>query len=584
MKHHIPGKDAALEDSIQHMQQQLRDIGFDIEEHAWLNPIPDVWSVHIRDKNCPMLFTNGKGKSKLAALASALGEFFERLNCNYFFADYYLGKEIAESTFVHYPNEVWLDPNQVNIQQQLMDERLWDFYEVSLDDCEDGERTCLDQLIDINSGNPERGICALPFSRQRDQQTVYIPANIIGNLYVSNGMSSGNTIPEARVQALSEIFERWVKFKVIAEGICLPDIPESVLSRYPNIVAGVKSLEDAGYRILLKDASLGGHYPVINVTLINPKDQGCYASFGAHPQFYVALERTLTELLQGRALDALDGFSAPDFDLEEVASNENLETHFIDSSGSLHWNFLSKQADYDFVDWDFGGTTEQEFQTLCDKIHQLDTDIYIADYQHLGMYGCRIIAPGLSEIYAVDDLRWDNNNAGIPYRDVLSQIEQQDDEILSDLLYGLEEQQFDNAEPVAALIGLAPDPQTHWEHLRIGELKLRLALACKDWDLAIESCEWIRHFGQLPEQQLKSYFCLENLINLLEAEADLDDYDTNLNALFGEEILQTAKQWLNGENLWQGLEGLGGNFEISKKHQQLLAAYAKLQEQKRLNS
>jgi ribosomal protein S12 methylthiotransferase accessory factor len=35
--------------------------------------------------------------------------------------------------------------------------------------------------------------------------------NIIGNLYVSNGMSAGNTITEARVQALSEIFERSVK-------------------------------------------------------------------------------------------------------------------------------------------------------------------------------------------------------------------------------------------------------------------------------------------------------------------------------------------------------------------------------------
>ncbi len=55
-------------------------------------------------------------------------------------------------------------------------------------------------LIDLQSGNDDRGICALPFTRQSDEQTVYIPMNIVGNLYVSNGMSAGNTRNEARVQ------------------------------------------------------------------------------------------------------------------------------------------------------------------------------------------------------------------------------------------------------------------------------------------------------------------------------------------------------------------------------------------------
>ena len=64
-------------------------------------------------------------------------------------------------------------------------------------------------------------------------------------------------------------------------------------------------MRNAGFGILVKDASLGGQYPVMNVTLLNPGDQGCFSSFGAHPRFAIALERALTELLQGRALDAL---------------------------------------------------------------------------------------------------------------------------------------------------------------------------------------------------------------------------------------------------------------------------------------
>ena len=49
----ILGKDAALEDSISKFQQKLTALGFNIEEASWLNPVPNVWSVHIRDKDCP---------------------------------------------------------------------------------------------------------------------------------------------------------------------------------------------------------------------------------------------------------------------------------------------------------------------------------------------------------------------------------------------------------------------------------------------------------------------------------------------------------------------------------------------------
>jgi ribosomal protein S12 methylthiotransferase accessory factor len=210
--------------------------------------------------------------------------------------------------------------------------------------------------VDFNSGNVERGICAIPYERQRDGETAYIPVNIIGNLYVSNGMSAGNTALEARAQALSEIFERHVKAKIISEGICLPDVPEAVINRYPRIAAGIEALRAAGFGILVKDASLGGKYPVMNVTLLHPEDQGCFASFGAHPRFEVALERALTELLQGRALDTLGGFPAPTFDLEEAASAPNIEIHFVDSSGVIHWEFLGQIPDYVFVDWNFANT------------------------------------------------------------------------------------------------------------------------------------------------------------------------------------------------------------------------------------
>ncbi len=79
----------------------------------------------------------------------------------------------------------------------LLDDRLRAFYDP------ENELTG-SMLIDLQSGNEDRGICGLPFTRQSDNQTVYIPMNIIGNLYVSNGMSAGNTAPEARVWFIIE--------------------------------------------------------------------------------------------------------------------------------------------------------------------------------------------------------------------------------------------------------------------------------------------------------------------------------------------------------------------------------------------
>src|SRR5689334_597450 len=153
--------------------------------------------------------------------------------------------------------------------------------------------------------------------------------NIIGNLYVSNGMSAGNTANEVRVQVLSEVFERYIKNRIIAEAISLPAIPDEVMQRYPDVIEAIARLEAEGFPIFAYDASLGGNYPVICVVLFNPANGTCFASFGAHPDFGVALERTVTELLQGRSLKDLDVFTPPTFDDEEVAEHANLETHFI---------------------------------------------------------------------------------------------------------------------------------------------------------------------------------------------------------------------------------------------------------------
>ena len=576
----IPGKDAALEDSISRFQQKLSDLGFNIEEASWLNPVPHVWSIHIRDRDCPLCFTNGKGASKKAALASALGEYFERLSTNYFFADFYLGKAIAEGDFVHYPNEKWFPiPEDDLLPEGILDERLLAFYDP------ENELVASD-LVDLQSGNAARGICSLPFTRQSDLETVYIPMNIIGNLYVSNGMSAGNTANEARVQALSEVFERSVKNRIIAESISLPEIPAEVLNRYPGVVEAIAKLEEEGFPILSYDASLGGKYPVICVVLFNPSNGTCFASFGAHPDFGVALERTVTELLQGRSLKDLDVFTAPTFDDEEVAEHTNLETHFIDSSGLISWDMFKQEADYPFVDWSFKGTTEEEFATLMAIFKQEDAEVYIADYEHLGVYACRILVPGMSDIYPAEDLLMANNTMGVHLRDTLLTLPESDwqPEQYLELIQTLDDEGLDDFARVRELLGIASGKDNGWYTLRVGELKSMLALAGGDLEQALIWVEWTQDFNSsvFTAKQANYYRCLQTLL-LLTQEPDRDpaQYYNAFVKMYGQEAVEAASAAIAGEERFNGLFSVDEDLKALPAHQALLGAYAKLQAAKR---
>ena len=572
-EHFIPGKDASLEASIARMQSKLAEIGFQVEERSWLHPVDGLWSVHIADRDCPLLFTNGKGASQLAAQASALGEFFERLSTNYFWSHYFLGEEFASHRYTHYPEERWFsfDPDHGGWPEELLTPDLHELYNPD-------NAIPAQALVDRNSGNIERGICALPFSRVSDDETIWVPVNIIGNLYVSNGMSAGNSKEEARAQALSEIVERYIKFRVIREGLCLPDVPETVLARFPQLAADIRDLRAAGFGILVKDASLGGRYPVACVTLLNPGDQGCYASFGAHPRFEIALERALTELLQGRALDALGGFPEPGFDLDEVASAPNLEIHFVDSSGVIHWNFLGNAPDFEFADWNFSSSTREDYACLVEMIQEDGFEIYVADYTHLGMYACRMIVPGMSEIYPFDDLEYENNSFGNEIREPVLFLPELDDEECEALLDTLNDSGIDDQRPVSALIGLAPDAGSFWEDLRVGELKLLLALAIADEEATREGCEWIRHFGQIAPQRLRVYRCIESLLGLSDT-GDFDTYRLALESLYGQATLDQARALLTREERFFGISPLGFELSGCQLHQRLLEAYGKVHRQ-----
>ncbi|EWG98715.1 OsmC domain/YcaO domain-containing protein, partial [Halomonas sp. BC04] len=432
-------------------------------------------------------------------------------------------------------------------------------------------------LIDTNSGKSERGIVALPFVRQSDGETVYFPSNLIENLYLSNGMSAGNTLQEAQVQCLSEILERAVKKQIIEEEIALPDVPQQVLAKYPAIVEGIQALEAQGFPVLVKDASLGGQFPVMCVTLMNPKTGGVFASFGAHPSFEVALERSLTELLQGRSFEGLNDFMPPTFNTMAVTEPNNFVEHFIDSSGLLSWRFFSARSEYAFCEWDFSGTNQEEAACLFGILEDLRKEVYMAVHEDLGAPVCRILVPGYSEVYPVEDLIWDNTNMALDYREDILNLHALSDEQLVDLLERLDESQLDDHMDIITLIGIEFDENTVWGQLTILELKLLINLALGQHEEALERVEIFLQYNDNTVERGLFYRAVSAVLEIaLDDELELDDFLFNLRRMFGEETMEAVVGSVNGSVRFHGLTPTSLQLEGLEKHQRLVESYKKL--------
>ncbi|AFY20516.1 OsmC domain/YcaO domain-containing protein [Pseudomonas sp. UW4] len=572
---YIAGKDLPLEQTIANMSGILADLGMKIEIASWRNIVPNVWSLHIRDAHSPMCFTNGKGATKEGALASALGEFIERLNCNFFYNDQFWGEDIANAAFVHYPDERWFKPGPKDeLPTEILDEYCLKVYD------RDGELRG-SHLYDTNSGNTQRGICSLPFVRQSDNKVVYFPSNLIENLFLSNGMSAGNTLAEAQVQCLSEIFERAVKREILEGEMALPDVPQEVLAKYPGILAGIQALEEQGFPVLVKDASLGGEFPVMCVTLMNPRTGGVFASFGAHPSLEVALERSLTELLQGRSFEGLNDLPQPTFEGQAVTEPNNFVEHFIDSSGVVSWRFFSARPDFEFVEWDFSGQGEnsnvEEAATLFGILEDMGKEVYMAVYEHIGAKACRILVPDYSEIYPVEDLIWDNTNKALQFRADILNLHSLSKVGLRSLAQGLESSELDDYTDITTLIGIEFDDNTPWGKLTILELRLLIYLALQKFDQAKDLVEAFLQYNDNTVERGLFYQAVNVVLEMqLDDDLELSDYEVNFRRMFGDERMDAAIGSVDGSVRFYGLTPTSMKLEGLDRHLRLIDSYKKL--------
>ena len=582
----LPGKDSPLEHTLEKAKNTLSTLGIEVQETSYLNPVPHCWSVHLQETSCSALYTNGKGTSKLASMASGIGEFIERLATDFFFSEYYITSGVhskKQYPFIFFPDEQWFsfsdetsspDKDLENeIGSTLLSPELLNFYNP------DGELTCAD-LTDNNCDDSNKGICALPFIQVTEGSVCYFPISLLNNLYVSNGMAAGNSPSECKSQALSEIIERYVKNIVIAKGLSLPIVPDASLAAFPHLLTIRDTLIDNGFSVTIHDSSLGGQFPVICVLLVDTENGGAYAAFGANCRFETAVERTLTELLQGRELNQLHNFSFPVHNIAMVADQYNLESHFIDSDGLLAWSMFKDAADFSFSPWSFNGSTAEEEKELHKRISSCGHSIYLREYLHCGLYSCRIIVPGMSEIYPVDDLIWNNRNKGSKLRPQILNLPTMSSSQLAGMIELLDELELDDQLLLSHVIGILFDQDSNWKTLRIGELKAHIYLAMNDYDSAIEWCDWAVLYGDVSKDRANIFRAVSTLLQFTQGSKNMDDYSNGVLRCIPEADLQIAKDVIGGQEMFLGLNFCPSWEEISSEHQKLTQLYDNLRSSK----
>ncbi|MFZ9616354.1 MAG: OsmC domain/YcaO domain-containing protein, partial [Fluviibacter sp.] len=277
----------------------------------------------------------------------------------------------------------------------------------------------------------------------------------------------------------------------------------------------------------------------------------------------------------------LNDLPKPTFESQAVTEPYNFVEHFIDSSGIVSWRFFSAKSDYDFVEWDFSAqgsdANVQEAATLFGILEAMGKEVYTAVYDQLGAVACRILVPGYSEIYPVEDLVWDNTNKALLFREDILNLHELDDDQLEALLDRLDNNELDEYSDIATLIGIQFDENTVWGQLTVLELKLLIQLALQQFE---EAHELVGAFLQYNDNTLERGLFYQALNVVLEVLLDddmaLEDYEINFRRMFGDARMDAVIGSVEGTVRFYGLTPTSIKLEGLDRHQRLLDSYRKI--------
>jgi len=401
-----PYKTKPALETINNIRSILNDLDiFTFENHEQYGE--GLHSCHVSVDNINV-GTNGKGISRRYSLASAYGEFIERLQNKMLFhpilnLDLYKGN----SKFSFFPDEKYLSSEELLLECPAALSALFNTREIE---------KVKPKLIDYELANSSKHLC-LPYYSLKGNRVKNLPVNFLRWCVTSNGMAAGNSEYEALVQGTCEIIERYVIAKIYNKSLSLPTIPSDFFkgTKVYEIINSI-SLETK-YEIVIKDCSLGVDLPCVGIIIIDKLINMYTFHLGADPDTTIALERCLTEVYQGDFRErmtelnlSLDPFFPRDNLTRDDLIRKNLDKTIINGTGKWPNSIFDSKSDFalrSFVEVE--STNEKDdFVYITDLLESLGYEILIRDNSYLGFPTYHIYIPGMSEhSNKLDNVSWD---------------------------------------------------------------------------------------------------------------------------------------------------------------------------------
>ncbi|WP_176461851.1 YcaO-like family protein [Anaeromicrobium sediminis] len=397
-------KDELPIDTINRIRNILTELGLLTVETGWQNSADGFYSINLNIANTD-LRTNGKGTTQHYALASAYGELMERLQNQSFFR---LNKDLSKKSLEYKGFYYAPDEKNLSLDAFMNSKEDWIKEQMAKINGTIDKKELLEKWKLISYEDTPSDFIGLPYLNIINNKISHIPIKMISKMYMSNGMCGGNTVEEALVQGLSEVFERYVNKEIIKNRITPPTIPVSYLEKFPKIKNMISQIESSGnYEVIVKDCSLGEGYPVVGVIYINKDDQTYFIKFGAHPIFEIALERTLTELLQGQDIRSMRGVTEYTYKTEIEDEEDNIIGIFVDGSGFYPAEIFNPNFSYDFKEFEDHrpSSNKEMLRYLVNLLKKKGYNVFIRDVSFLGFPSFHIIVPRFSEIYELDNIK-----------------------------------------------------------------------------------------------------------------------------------------------------------------------------------
>ena len=204
-------------------------------------------------------------------------------------------------------------------------------------------------------------------------------------------------------------------------------------------------------------------------------------------------------------------------------------------------------------------------------------EVYMAVYEDLGATACRILVPGYSEVYPVEDLIWDNTNKALLFRADILNLHRLDDASLAALLERLEGSELDDYTDIITLIGVEFDENTVWGQLTILELKLLINLALKKFEATQELVGTFLQYNENTVERGLFYQALNVVLEVLrDDDLELNDYAVNFRRMFGNPRMDAVLGSVDGSVRFFGLTPTSMRLEGLDRHQRLIDSYKKL--------